>query len=306
MSDIEQLARWRTIGARHSEEVVEIAQKVLKGSVGEQEWAIREQLAIAALDLGQNKLATDQINILHRKFPASPRVKILDGLLLEARDDLPGAQKVYETLLAIDETNVSAHQRMIALSLSSPTTPTSVAITNLLTYLDIFYSDPSAWSLLAELYCEQGMYPQALGALGHLMSVQSWDEGVVRRAGEVAYTLGDYQLALKHLLRAAEMEGGKTSNPKPSRTRTWWSIKLTVGRLLDPNTPSGSGSNIETSIPEDMRSTTRQLQALDQLATERILAAESSATTTTASSAALQKGNMDVVRAVLGEGKLVR
>ncbi|OCF38573.1 hypothetical protein I317_07660, partial [Kwoniella heveanensis CBS 569] len=226
MGDIQQLARWRTIGARHSEEVVELAQRVLKSHVGEQEWAIREQLAIAALDLGQNRLATDQINILHRKFPASPRVKILDGLLLEAKGDLIAAQKVYEALLLVDETNVSAHQRMIALSLSSPTTTTSVAITNLLTYLDIFYSDPAGWSLLAELYCEQGMYPQALGALGHLMSVQSWDEGVVRRAGEVAYTLGDYQLALKHLLRAAEMEGGKATNPNPTRTRTWWSIKL--------------------------------------------------------------------------------
>ncbi|WVQ95641.1 hypothetical protein IAU59_002739 [Kwoniella sp. CBS 9459] len=301
MGDIEQLARWRTIGARHSEEVLEIAQRILRGNVGEQEWAIREQLAIAALDLGQNKIATDQINLLHRKFPASPRVKILDGLLLEAKGDLQGAQKLYEALLLVDETNVSAHQRMIALSLSSPNTSTSVAITNLLTYLDIFYSDPAGWSLLAELYCEQGMYPQALGALGHLMSLQTWDEGVVKRAGEVAYTLGDYQLALKHLLRAAEMEGGKSTNPNPSRTRTWWSIKLTVGRLL-----ASPGPMDTSSVPEEMRSTTRQLEALDQLATERILAAESSASSQQKVQQGKSVSGLEVVRAVLGEGKMVR
>lgn len=74
-SDLDLLARWRNVGARHSDEVVETAPRVLKGGrLGEQgrwftlhlwhfvadeaEWAIREQLAIAALDLGQLRLAT--------------------------------------------------------------------------------------------------------------------------------------------------------------------------------------------------------------------------------------------------------
>jgi hypothetical protein len=59
LSDREQLARWRQMGARHSEQVVELAPKVLKaGAAGEDEWAVREQLAFAALDLGMVQWAS--------------------------------------------------------------------------------------------------------------------------------------------------------------------------------------------------------------------------------------------------------
>ncbi|WWD08318.1 hypothetical protein V865_006429 [Kwoniella europaea PYCC6329] len=260
--DLEVLSRWRTIGARRSEEVIELGLKLLKsGKVGDQEWALREQLAIAALDLGQIELSQEQIKLLHSKFPNSPRVKILDGLLLESQGRLEDAKAVYEGLLRVDETNVSAHQRLISLTLSS--SPTS-AIPLLLKYLDTFYSDPSGWSLLSEQYCELGMYTQALDALGHLMSVQPWDEAAVRRAGEVAYTMGDYQLSLKHLLRSIEMQGTKETNPNQRRTRTWWGIKLAVSRLLE-------SPNSETTVPREMQSTEKQLKLLDELATERIL-----------------------------------
>ena len=80
----------------------------------------------------------------------------------------------------------SAHQRLIALSLVLPQT----AIPLILAYLDTFYTDPAAWSLLAELYADQGLYAQSLTALGHVMIMQSWDSGAVCRAGETAYTMG--------------------------------------------------------------------------------------------------------------------
>ena len=82
----------------------------------------------------------------------------------------------------------SAHQRLIALSQS--TLPIAQTITHLLSYLDTFYSDPAGWSLLADLYADQGLYPQALSALGHVTVLQTWDNGAVGKSGEVAYTLG--------------------------------------------------------------------------------------------------------------------
>ncbi|KAE8541360.1 hypothetical protein D1P53_002719 [Cryptococcus gattii VGV] len=259
-SDLEQLAEWRTLGARYSEETVQLAKRVLSsGNAGDQEWAVREQLAIAALDLGQTQLASEQIETLYGKFPGSPRVRILDGLKFEADGDVSRASAVYEALLKEDETNITAHQRIISLALPSPS-----AISSLLSYLDIFYSDPAAWSLLSDLYSEQGLYSQALGALGHLSIINSWDDGVVRRCGEVAYTLGDYHLALKYFLRAAEMQGGKETNVNSHRTRTWWGIKLAIQRLLD-------SPNFETSVPEDLQTSEKQLRLLDELATERLL-----------------------------------
>nr|ACZ80645.1 conserved hypothetical protein [Cryptococcus depauperatus] len=197
-SDAEKLTEWRSIGARRSEQTVELATKVLaSGNVGDQatckEWALREQLAIAALDMGRIKLAShtskDQIETLHAKFPNSPRVRILDGLRLEADEDVERAKAVYEDLLKEDETNVTAHQRLISLSL-----PSSSAIPLLLSYLDTFYSDPAAWSVLADLYCEKGLYSQALTVLGHIAIISNWDDGVIRRSGEVAYTMGYFSL----------------------------------------------------------------------------------------------------------------
>ena len=83
-------------------------------------------------------------------------------------------------------TEQAVHQRLIALSLSTTDIPTTLPL--LLTYLDNFYTDPSGWSLLADLYCELGLYGQALAALGHLMILQTWDSFAVCRAGEIAYT----------------------------------------------------------------------------------------------------------------------
>lgn len=54
LSPREQLAHWRSISARHSLAVVDLAPGVLKTrGLGEEEWAVREQLAFAALDLGR-------------------------------------------------------------------------------------------------------------------------------------------------------------------------------------------------------------------------------------------------------------
>jgi predicted Zn-dependent protease len=93
-----------------------------------------------------------------------------------------------EPLVCEHTDHQSAHQRLIALSQS--TMPVTNTITHLLSYLDTFYSDPSGWSLLADLYAEQGLYGQAISALGHLMVLQTWDSEAVRKSGELAYTIG--------------------------------------------------------------------------------------------------------------------
>ncbi|ORX41019.1 hypothetical protein BD324DRAFT_612908 [Kockovaella imperatae] len=269
LSDVEQLARWRRLGARHSEEVVDIAMRVLKkGGLGEDQWAIREQLAIAALDIGRSDVAQRQFARMAIRFKASPRVDILVGLQLEARGEFEKAKEAYSGLLKVSETNIPAHQRLIALQLNNP----SAAITSLLSYLDIFYSDPNGWSLLAELYADLGLYPQSLTALGHLLVIQAWDSAAVCRAGETAYTMGDYQLALKYFLRATEMQTDPSSpgaKEESCRTRSWWGVKLSLRRLM-----SDAAAENDTSVPEEMATKPTLLQALDALATERLLAAD--------------------------------
>ena len=195
----------------------------------------------------------------------------------------------------------AALQRLISLTLSKP----SEAIPALLKYLDIFYTDPAGWSLLAELYADLGLYAQSLTALEHVMLMQAWDSAVVRRAAETAYTMGcacsagdfalladlqtcrDYALALKFFLRCIELEANP---PRPEesggsrKNRSWWGVKLvissflrlgkaniytlqTVRRLMDQTRVSS-----DSVVPSDMATTPVQLKALDALATERLLA----------------------------------
>lgn len=69
-----------------------------------------------------------------------------------------------------------------------------------------------------------------------------------------------------------------------TKTRTWWGVKLVSlfyaylsGRLTEQATrrllQRKSPSKSESAVPEGQRCNPKQLQALDQLATERILAA---------------------------------
>jgi hypothetical protein len=98
-SSMDKLARWRTLGARYSEEVLELAPRVLKsGGLGDQglslsqsyaslpelralrpiadgpEWAVREQLAIAALDLGRISIATVSASVNHLQSMSAYRI----------------------------------------------------------------------------------------------------------------------------------------------------------------------------------------------------------------------------------------
>jgi hypothetical protein len=71
VTPLEQLARWRTLGTRNSEQVLNLGVPLLNSNLGDQgmfslqllvlmrltEWAVREQIVVAALDLGRIKLA---------------------------------------------------------------------------------------------------------------------------------------------------------------------------------------------------------------------------------------------------------
>lgn len=153
----------------------------------------------------------------------------------------------------------AAHRRLIAIS-PSP-------LPQLVRYLDTFHSDPEGWSLLADLYADEGAYAQSLTALGQLMLLQTWDSQAVERAAETAYTSGDLQLALKYFLRSIEMATAPEGNTIPRNTRAWWGVKLCCERLLaDPKA--------ETSVPDKDITGPDTLRKLDALAAQQILKPE--------------------------------
>ncbi|KAI5449376.1 Inositol phosphatase SIW14 [Naganishia albida] len=145
---MDTLARYRTINARQSEHVVRLGREILQNGtkLGNQEWAVREQIAVAALDTGDRPLAESQIALLSSRFPSSPRLLILQALHLESRGKYTSAKIIYHALLGkkegvvveggddgaegrrvvqvwkgeSDECLVTAHQRLITLALYPP------------------------------------------------------------------------------------------------------------------------------------------------------------------------------------------
>jgi len=67
--------------------IVEHGSKVLNSgsSIGDRRWDIMEQVVVASLDCGNDKLAEDFIDQLRQQFPESQRVKRLVGMVHEAQ-----------------------------------------------------------------------------------------------------------------------------------------------------------------------------------------------------------------------------
>jgi hypothetical protein len=133
-ADIRSRWPWIRRPDRQSQKIVEYGTIILEGGhlskLGNDVWAFLEQVAIAALDVGKIDLAevswskcphdskyacwqrhsrrSSQLCVarLNTRFPDSPRVSSLQGMLIEASGELGKALTFYEGILAKDETNL--------------------------------------------------------------------------------------------------------------------------------------------------------------------------------------------------------
>jgi len=270
------LAEYRARNIRTSEDVLKKGEFILEqnglGKLGSDTWSFLEQLALAALDLGHVRTANECISRLEKQFPGSPRVECLQGIRLEHKGAYDDALAMYDTILEADPTNAAIWKRRI--SILRQNGDTKGAEESLITYLDTFYGDPEAWLELADVYASMAMFPQSLSSLSHVLLLIPQNPFYVLQAAETAYTALDIPLALKFFLRSVEMvpEGGAS-------TRGWYGVKLCARRLLSSSTSTSTtttaldvaaSSASETALPN-----AHHLALLDELATERLLAAYS-------------------------------
>ncbi|KAA1101502.1 hypothetical protein PGT21_022763 [Puccinia graminis f. sp. tritici] len=271
---IDRLKVLRDSGLRQSQEVVELAEVVLgtagrTSRLGDDLWTVYEQVAVAALDIGNVELAKTVIQRLEAKFPKSARVTVLHGMLMEAQGDLLGAKSFYEQELekpfspknadlgSVGELNMRVRKRLIALHLhhSPPTCPQAsqpyssssstsstpfslhTAIQLLVDHLDTVYSDPEGWLQLADIYASLGLYEQSLSALEDLILIQPENTFHILRYAETAYTAGEYELSYKTYLRVIELSDRISSESKggPCR-RAALGLKVCIQRLPKSST----------------------------------------------------------------------
>lgn len=109
------LKKWRECGVRRSEEVVELWEHVISrspSSLGDEQWAVLEQVCIAALDAARVDLAQECIDQLHAQFPQSNRVLKLKAMQLEATEHYQKALDIYERLVEQDPNNNVSEQKI--------------------------------------------------------------------------------------------------------------------------------------------------------------------------------------------------
>ncbi|KAJ4490357.1 hypothetical protein J3R30DRAFT_3653693 [Lentinula aciculospora] len=270
-SALQSLANYRAHNTRVSQEVVEKGKLLLKAKsaskLGDDAWAFLEQLALAAIDVAKYEVADECLRLLAAKFPDSPRVDVLSGIRMEATQPPEIALKFYDELLEKDSSNAAICKRRISVLIR--TGKVEQAVLELSEYLDTFYSDVEGWVELAELYSSCHQYTFATQALSHALLLAPQNPFYVLQFAETAYTADDIPLAVKMFMLCLDIVDKHTSEesiPTGVSIRAWYGVKLCCRALSGRSCSSAS----DTPLPKN-------LNLLDELATERILTAYSAA-----------------------------
>ncbi|KAJ7481637.1 hypothetical protein FB451DRAFT_1130011 [Mycena latifolia] len=269
-SALEKLATFRTNNTRASQETFRTASVILKSAqkLGDDGWAVLEQLFLAAVDIGRLDVAEQCLKQLGERFPDSPRVDVLTGIRMEASESPDVVLKYYTRLLDADSANAAIWKRKI--SVLRRTGKNDKAVEELSQLLDTFYTDVDGWLELADIYTTCNQYILALQALSHVLLLAPQNPFYELQFAETAYTAGDLPLALKTFLVVVDMcerdlDSPEQKSPVGISVRAWLGVKLCSRRLMINSSPSASN----TAIP-------KTLNLIEELATERVLSAYSS------------------------------
>ncbi|KAI8068213.1 hypothetical protein BC940DRAFT_273120 [Gongronella butleri] len=244
---VEQLKSYRQSNERCSEHVAALGAALIRekhtATLGDEVWPLYEQVTIAAFDVGDKELAAHCIEQLHKRFgDTSLRYRRLLGMQHEANGRLEEAQRVYDEILAEDETNMPASKRQIALLKTR--NKTGEMIQALTQYLDTYYDDFEAWLELCDVYTMNHDYDQAAYCCEEMILLQPTNHVLFLKYAEILYTKRHYALALKHYCKVLDL--------CPDHTRALYGMHLTASKLLN-----------DASAPH--------AKALHALATERLL-----------------------------------
>ncbi|KAF3454343.1 hypothetical protein FNV43_RR04790 [Rhamnella rubrinervis] len=215
--DWDYLCLVRKLKVRRSDKVLKYGLAILNDSrkrsgLGQEEWTLYEQVAIAAMDCQCLEVAKDCIKVLRKKFSDSKRVGKLEAMLLEAKGSWAEAEKAYSSLLEDNPVDQVVHKRRVAMARAQGNI--SGAIEWLNKYLEIFMADNDAWRELAEIYISLQMYKQAAFCYEELILSQPTVPIYHLAYADVLYTLGgleNLQTAKKYYASTIDLTGGKNT-----------------------------------------------------------------------------------------------
>ncbi|XP_055327691.1 ER membrane protein complex subunit 2-like [Paramacrobiotus metropolitanus] len=194
---------------RRSEEVVELWENVLgekAKNLGDEVWAVYEQVCIAALDCDRLDIAKNCVKSLSARFPTSNRVRRLLAMTLEADGKFDEAEHMYESLIERDETDTLSRKRLVAILKAQKLY--ADAIVHLNEYLKTFQNDQEAWLELVELYCTEQDYIKAAFCMEEVLIHHPQSHLHHQRYAEIRYALGGFEnidTARSHFAKAVKL-----------------------------------------------------------------------------------------------------
>ena len=158
-------------------------------------WSVYEQIFVAALDVGNETLASDCLKPLKKKFPESLRVKKLTGMQYEYQGEYKRARILYDTLLATNPGELSILKRLVAAFKGEGDLVR--AVEELHNILKIFYHDQQLWEELAEIHLSMGDFPSAAFCFEELILLGPGVGAYHLRLADIYYSMGDIENCLK-------------------------------------------------------------------------------------------------------------
>lgn len=176
----------------------------------EELWLVHEQVAVAALTVGQIPYAAGLIRAVAKRFPDSMRATRLKGMYWEAQGQLDQASQIYTDMIAQQPACEMAHKRLVAVEKTRGNL--NGAVDALRKYLDVWANDREGWEELGELYLEMLQYRQALFCYEELMTLAPGHTPFLVRYADILYTLGgaaNLRLARTYFAKAVEASHGR-------------------------------------------------------------------------------------------------
>lgn len=173
-------------------------------------WNVREDYAIACIQLGKRDAALSIVNKVAAKFPQSCRALRLRGMYLESIGKGEEANTTYETgLQTIDSQNLMMLHRKVALEKGRG--DIAGALDLLHKHLEIQLGDWQAWYEAGKLHAKQGSYSEAIFCLEEVLMHQPADIATQILLADCMYASGSQEqvaLAKKYYASVVEMTDG--------------------------------------------------------------------------------------------------
>mmetsp|Transcript_1186 Transcript_1186/g.3469 ORF Transcript_1186/g.3469 Transcript_1186/m.3469 type:complete len:311 (+) Transcript_1186:173-1105(+) len=201
----------RMMKVRESVMVAEYGAMLLKkpSMPAEELWLVREQVAMAALDVGDTPLATSCVKAISREFPESMRAQRLQGMYFESTCNWDRAAEVYSDMLSKDPSNEMALKRQVALAKAKGST--AAAIEAATSYLELYCNDIETWEELAELYLQSCLYKMAAFCYEELLMLNPTNFAYPLRYADTLTTMGgakNLKVARSYYSMAVQLSGG--------------------------------------------------------------------------------------------------